>query len=381
MWSVKYEPKTLSGFVGNKSAVSAALAHDWRTPLLVHGGAGTGKSVFARALATERGFELVEVSDENLSDAIKLSQTASLWGGRRMLLIDNVESVSDIKVVGELVEKTRNPLVLLTSDPKSKRLATVKKGCTEIGLRRPLPASLAKYLEGVLAKEGVTAPHSVLESVAKNAGGDFRAALNDLETLAAGRKKIEEGDAIVISSRDSVSDIYETLSKVYKGTGNLNEIVHAVQDLDERPETTLLWIEENMPAIFANKESIQNSMHYLARADQFLGRITRRQYWGFLRYVSELMTAGVTVNRPEKLAFARYNFPSYISTMGRTKKNRALSKSIGGKIGPLVHASNRTIASQYIPLYRTLIKAKKITAEEISAEFKLDEEEVGFISA
>jgi replication factor C large subunit len=150
--------------------------------------------------------------------------------------------------------------------------------------------------------------------------------------------------------------------------------------LDEQPETTLLWIEENMPAVYADKKSIQDSMHYLARADQFLGRITRRQYWGFLRYVSELMTAGVTVNRPERMSFARYVFPSYIAAMGRTKKIRSLSKSIGGKIGPLVHASNKIVAAQYIPLYRELIKTKKITAEEAATEVKLDEEELEFVS-
>lgn len=378
MWHIKHAPETLGGFVGNKTAVEAALTHDWSKPLLVYGAAGTGKSVFAEALCRDLGFELVEVSDDNLEDAVRLSQTASLWGGRRMLLVDHAESVSDIKKVGELVKETKSPLVLLSSDPKSKRLATIKKNCVQVGLRKPHPASLAKYLGMVLAKEGVRAPHSVLEAVAKNAGGDFRAALNDLETLAKGRKEIGDKDVDVISTRDTKADIYETLSKVYKG-GVLSEVVASTWDLSERPETTLLWIDENMPAIFKDKKSIGGAVHYLSRADRFLGRIRRRQYWGFLRYVNTLMTAGVTVNRPQKLSFARYNFPSYIITMGRTKKQRALRKSIGGKMGPSLHASSKVVARRYIPLYGHLIKAGKITGEQLAGAYNLDEDEVEYI--
>jgi len=381
MWSVVHAPRTLSEFVGNKSVVEAALGHDWGKPLLVYGGPGFGKSVFAYALAADLGFEVVGVCEDNMEEAVGLSQTASLWGGRRMLLVDHVESVKDIKLIGELVKQTRSPLVLLTSDLRNKRLATVKKSCVQLGLRKAHPASLAKFLQGVLVKEGVSASASVLEFVAKNAGGDFRAALNDLETLSAGRKMISDGDVGVLSSRDAVADIYNVLSRVYKGEGDsLYDVVSCTWDLSEQPETTLLWIEENMPSIYRDRESVCGAFHSISRADRFLGRIKRRQYWGFLRYVNELMTAGVCVNKPERLSFSKYNFPSYIIAMGRSKKDRALKKSIGGKMGARLHVSARIVAEQYIPLYRRLLKAGGISVEELSGEFDLDEDEMGFIS-
>jgi len=49
-------------------------------------------------------------------------------------------------------------------------------------------------------------------------------------------------------------------------------------------------------------------------------------------------------------------------------------------MGARLHVSARIVAEQYIPLYRRLLKAGGISVEELSGEFDLDEDEMGFIS-
>jgi replication factor C large subunit len=110
-----------------------------------------------------------------------------------------------------------------------------------------------------------------------------------------------------------------------------------------------------------------------------MGRIMSRQYWGFLRYAGTLMTSGVTASKGDKISFARYQFPFYIIRMGQTKKERNLKKSIGKKMGPRLHCSSKDVANSYIPLYRTLIQAKKLEPKTIGEEFKLEKEEIEYL--
>jgi len=378
MWQVKYSPKSLDGFIG-KAAAEKAGTWDGR-PVIIHGACGTGKTSLAYLMAAKRGWDVVEVGDENIVQAENIGNTAALFGNRRMLLLENVDSVKDIKAVGELVEKAKNPLVLTTDDFSNKRLATVKKKCLEIQVRRPLPASIVKHLQMICDKEGVVVEKAVLERIAKGSSGDIRAAINDLETLATGRGKLVEADiGNILPERDRESDIYKALSTIFGGR-EFEKVVGSTWDLNEQPKDIIWWVEENTPRLYHDKQSINDAYHSLSRADVFLGRITNRQYWGFLRYVNVLMTAGVNSSRPAKINFTQYMFPGYFAAMGRSKGGRNLEASISGKIGPRLHVSSRVFRREYLPLYRLLLKKKRVDAEELRQEFKLEDEEIEYLT-
>jgi replication factor C large subunit len=377
MWSVKHKPQTLDGFLG-KASIEEARKWDGR-PLMIHGGTGTGKTLIAHLLASEKGFDVVDVTDENIGQAENMANTGSIFGNRRMLLIEDVDSIKDIKSVGALLDDAKNPVILTTEDYSNKRLATIKKKCAELQLRRQLPASISKYLNAIAEKEGVEVEKSVLEQISKGCGGDIRAALNDLETLAKGRKAIQETDAIRLKpERDRQSDIYKALSIIFGGR-EFNKVVDSTWDLDEQLRDVIWWVEENTPRLYQDKKAVNDAFHNLSRADMFLGRILRRQYWGFLRYANALMTAGVNSSRPEKVNFAQCMFPGYFSAMGRSKGSRNLEASISSKMGPKVHASANIIRREYIPLYRLLLAKKKVTADDLVGEYNFDDDEVEYL--
>ncbi len=379
MWTEKYKPLLTGDVLGNPKVAEDLKKYGWKAPAILYGPPGCGKTALAQALAKESGYDLVEINDDNIKNGKTIAESGSLFGNKKLIVFDNVDNIDDIGEVAEILRITKNPTLLISSDFESKRLATAKKLCEKFQMRRPSSISVAKLLEIIAAREGIFADKEVLKDISEKSEGDFRAAVNDLETLAGGRKKIVKEDLGVLEGRDRVSDIYKALSTIFLKK-DLQESIRSTYDLDEQPQNVLLWIDENLPSVVRGPEEIRRCYDYLSRADVFFGRITNRQYWGYLRYAGALMTGGVTASKGDKINFARYQFPFYIIRMGQTKKERNLKKSIGLKMGSRLHCSSKEAANAFIPLYRTLIKAKKIDSMQIGEEFKLEKEEIEYLA-
>ena len=378
MWSEKYKPRNFHEFVGNQKLIQDIRSYGWKKPLLIHGSTGAGKTTFAQALASELELEILCVRNENLDSAITASQTSSIFGGKKLIFIDHVDKIRDIKKASLLLEKTRNPTILITSDFSSKRLKTVKKACEKLQFRKPMAATITNILGGICGKEGIHPDKEILMRIAENSAGDIRSAINDLQTVGLGKQRIEKKDLELLGPRDRRTDIYEVLSKVLTKS-DFKQAIQSTWNLNEQPRDILLWIDENLPRIYKSREEIAKAYHYVSRADVFLGRIIRRQYWGFLRYVTPLMTGGVNISKNQNVNFTRYQFPLYFAKLGHTKKERAMKKSIAEKLSPELHASGKVIARQYIPLLRTMLSKNKLGEEELAKEYGLNSEEIDFI--
>jgi len=378
MWSEKYKPNRFPEILGNPKLIEEIKKYKWKKPLLIYGSTGVGKTVLAEVIAREFDFDIVHVKNENIDSAIVTSQTSSIFGGKKLILIDHVDKIGDIKKVAELIEKTRNPTILITSDFSSRRLKTIKKLCEKLQLRKPHPATIRNILENICRKEGIHTSKEILMRIAENSSGDIRSAINDLQTVGMGKGRIEEKGLELLGPRDRTTDIYEVLSKVLIKR-DFNQALQSTWNLNEQPRDILLWIDENLPRIYRSREEVEKAYHYISRADIFLGRIIRRQYWGFLRYANPLMTGGVNISKGAHVNFARYQFPLYFAKLGHTKKERALKKSIGEKLSPRFHVSGKIIAQQYVPLLRVMLKNKKLTENELVQNYGLNPEEIEFI--
>ncbi len=378
MWSEKYKPGNFKEFIGNQKLIQDIKNYNWKKPLLIHGPTGVGKTTFAEATAREFNLEILRVRNENLNSAITASQNFSISGRKKLVLVDHVDKIGDIKKVSLLLERTRNPTILITSDFSSRRLKTIKKSCEKLQLRKPMAATIKNILEGICRKEDIHADREILMRIAENSAGDIRSAINDLQTVGVGEQRIDEKDLELIGPRDRTTDIYEVLSKVLMKR-DFKQAIESTWNLNEQPRDILLWIDENLPRIYKSRGEIAKAYHYLSRADIFLGRIIRRQYWGFLRYATPLMTGGVNISKYQNVNFTRYQFPLYFTKLGHTKKERAMKKSIAEKLSSELHVSGKIMAQQYIPLLQIMLRKNKLSDEELTQKYRLTSEEVEFI--
>ncbi len=379
MWTQKYKPRSLGEIFGNRKLIEIIKGYKWKKPLLIYGASGVGKTVISETIARELNYELIEINERNIENAKNISQTSGIFGKRKLILVDNVDQIENIKLVVQLLKETKNPTLLITSDLSSKRLKTIKTLCEKIQIRRPHTLTIVNILLDICKKEKIEVEKRLLEEIAKNSNGDIRSAINDLETIAKGKKRIKEEDLEILEKRDRETDIYNALNLILMGK-DFQKALESTWNLSEEPRNILLWIDENLPRVFRGKDEINLAYHFLSRADIFIGRVMRRQYWGFLRYANPLMTGGVNLAKGNsRVNYTRYQFPMYIIKLSRTKKERDIERSIGEKLSPFLHVSEKIVTKEFIPLFRILLKNEKIDEKELVERFGLNPDELEYL--
>ena len=112
-WTHQYRPRSKEEIVGNSEAVQKLekWINSWakkppkKRAAFVYGPPGTGKTATVQALASEHGYDLLEVnaSDSRTKNRMEevlgkaAGQTVTIFGKRRMILLDEMGGVSGQK--------------------------------------------------------------------------------------------------------------------------------------------------------------------------------------------------------------------------------------------------------------------------------------------
>lgn len=311
-WTEKYRPKRLRKVVGNKKATEelkgwAEDAHKAKSKkaAILHGPPGCGKTSAAYALASELGWEVIELnaSDKRSAGVIKSivgpASTSNTFSKTTRLIIldeaDNLHGNEDrggTKAITEIVKKSTQPIILIAND-RRKMGQALQRNCKVITFDRIEVEKISLVLKKISRVEGIEVEDKALHALAENANGDLRSAINDLHAISISKfGKIEEGD-IATGERDIVEDLFEVLKKIFGVEGyEMQEALLSLYRLDKTPEESIQWIYKNFSFDY-DEESFLHGLHYLSRADTFLGRVKRRENYKFWRYASSLMACGV----------------------------------------------------------------------------------------
>ncbi len=385
--SEQYRPQYLKDVKGHDAAlakIKASIAQ--RKPVFLHGMPGIGKTTIAHALARELDFEIIEVNasdtrnKEHIQEIIgNAAKQQSLFSKGKLILIDEVDGISgtyDRGGVPELVtilkEHRHHPIILTANDPWDSKLSSIRKESTMVELTPLQLITIVHVLQSIAEHEKLSVDGATLKKIAEFAGGDLRAAINDLESLSLTSKKITPDDVATLSQREQEQSIFTALRTIFKEEDARATLgVFDLVDIDS--DELFLWIDENLPLEYNGKDLVQ-AYHALSTADIFKRRIQRWQHWRFLAYIYQFLTAGIAAAKDKKSAgYVGYRRTSRILKIWMANQKNFKKKAIAEVLAPELHASKKRIVKEVIPYLKIITQGQK------DIQLGLDEEQMEWL--
>jgi len=401
-WTVKHKPKTLAEVVGNIDSIEKLVEwiKSWskgipkKRAVFIHGPPGVGKTAAVEVIAHDLGMELVEknASDYRTAEAVErfaglASQYGTLFGGRRLILLDELDGITGtadkggVATITEIVKKAQCPIVLIANDIYDPRFATLRTHCLLIELKKPTVPQVVKRLKEVCKREGIETDEETLKFVAERSGRDVRSAINDLQALAQGKKKLAYSDVSWLAERDRKEVIFSVLRTIFYSKDTL-EAKRAIDSADVDPDMLFQWIYENAPHQLNDPHDLAEAMDSLSLADVYRGRLQRSQDWSLLRYFLDFMTAGVAMarERSKPSGWVPYKFPERIRLLSMSRGEREMKAQIGMKMRKKCHVSSVTAVKEILPYVRIIFENNKARAEGLAKWLDLDEDMIEYLA-
>lgn len=411
-WAEKYRPKTLDEVMGNPSAINDLKdwAESWergipkKRAVILIGDAGIGKTSSALALAREYTWGVVELNASDLrnADVIRRIATSGAMnetftdsgefvstrhGGRKLIILDEADNIfgkedtGGLQTITNTIKETKQPMVLIVNEYYDlvRRSPALRRLCLTIKFSRIHRSTVIRVLRNICQREDVTVSNEALITLAEHSSGDLRSAINDLQSLCLGKKRISEKDVTVLGHRDSKSTIFKVISEIFKAT-SYKRALESTYDLDEDLNHLLLWIDENLPIEYRKSEDLGRAYLPLSKASIYLGRVRRRQFYKFWSYANDMMTAGVALSKTNVYqGYTKYQFPSWLTKMSKSKGIRSTRKSLNEKLSSAYHTSQYVAQTTMYPYLKYLFENEREFTLYSIRNLDLDSEEIAFI--
>src|SRR3989338_3643345 len=285
-----YAPSKISEVVGQQLAVSQLKSYvlnykaQPQKAMLLWGPIGCGKTCSVYAVAKELNYDLLEINSSDLRNEESMKTflgsaigQQSLFFRPKIILIDEIDNISGVKDRGcipallKLIEKSTFPIIVTANDLSDSKFKSLLKACQPI----EYPAVEHKYmvhtLKWVCEQEKIIMEEKAINALARQADGDVRAALIDLQSCSSD-KKLTYDRVLTLSDRKRTDSILNALTIIFKSSSAQNALP-ALENVDMELRDVIFWLDENLPREYVNPKSLARAYGYLSRADVFQGRI------------------------------------------------------------------------------------------------------------
>lgn len=407
-WAEKYRPIKLDEVIGNGRAKAALRqwAMTWSkkgTPaqpgVILAGPPGVGKTTCAIAIAKEMSWDYIEMnaSDRRTGKELRRivlpgasTNTFSLDGdyfsleeGKRHLIIldeaDNIDSRDDIggiAVVSELLKTTKQPVILIVNDlyELTRRSESIKKSCKVIRFEALMKDDIARVLHEIGDSEGVKISYDAAMIMIEMAGGDARAAINDMQSVAL-NGSITSADLRGMSKRNKTVDIREGVTRLFRSV-DPKQSLSTIRLLEEDPGGLILWIDENMPSNSASIETLTAGFESLSQASRFIALAGRHSYYRLWSYANDMMALGAIIASGGYESGEQTKFPLILTKFRRRNAVISVRRGLLDKISKYAHTSPRNVYNVMLPFLRNAFDSSETFASAMTARLNLTNEEL-----
>ena len=393
-FTIKYKPKKTSEIIGQDDAIKKLknfvvnFKKQKKNAALLYGPSGTGKTISVHALAKELELEILEVNASDVRNAEEINSMVgsavgqmSLFSKGKIILVDEIDGLSGTKDRGglqaiiKLIEKSAFPLILTVTNPWDYKFNKLRRN-TEMIEFAPLDyLSIFEILKKICEQEKIKYEEEILKGLARRAGNDARAAINDLEILTIEAKELTKKSLEELGERNKLDTMLNALFKIFKTT-DPKVAIGAFDNVEEDLNEQLLWLDENLPREYTNPEDLAKAYDKLSKADVFNRRIKRWQHYRFLVYINALITAGIAVSKKEKYkTHVEYEPTGKLLKLWWAKQKSMKKKAIAEKIAERIHTSKKEALKDTLPYLQVAFKKNKEFREKLTDELDLSREE------
>jgi replication factor C large subunit len=303
--------------------------------------------------------------------------TASLTGAARKLIlldeVDNLHGTADrggAKALLEILRRSRQPIILIANTLQDVP-PELRSRCEPLQFRAIQARSMIPRLRFICSSEHIRCSDQFLVELASRAGGDVRAAITMLHAAAVGKEVLSSSQDLHSVPKDERSTIFDLVGAVFRGRSH-QDLTRQALTSGETPEKIVQWLEGSLP-LLSEPRAIAQAYRSLGRADLYLGRTFRRQYYTLWRYSQAIALIGMSEAAQGKGIHARISPPTRWQRMGTARKQRFLRISLLRKLSSLFHIPERVLREEYLTLFSLLVEN---SPEYYTATLHLDADEL-----